>query len=133
MLIVSLSFSSCYTYKPMMSKKDANAGNVSEMIAKVTPGKKYRFTLKTGNYLYMKVIRVEEGNILGSNYVLRDMTKTERLDRGDSILVNQENIVDIRKKEISAGKTAGAFAIPLFCLYVASWISFANTINGYSK
>ena len=66
MVIVSLLFSSCYAYKPMMSKQDANAGNVTKMIAKVIPGKSYSFKLKNGNYLYMKVIRVEDGNILGN-------------------------------------------------------------------
>ena len=70
MLIVSFAFSPCTSYKSLIPAKDANAGNVTEMIAKVKPGKKYRFQLFTGNYLTMKVIRIEKENILGKNYVL---------------------------------------------------------------
>ena len=72
MLIVPFLFTACYGYGPIMPKNDANAGSVREMITKVKPGKSYRLKLKTGNYLYMKVIRVEKGNILGKNYVMVD-------------------------------------------------------------
>ncbi len=112
MLIASFLFSSCYSYKPMMSKKDANAGNVLEMAAKVTPGKSYRLKLRTGNYLYMKAIRVEEGNILGKNYVLVD-DHAHRLYKGDSIRVNQKDIVDIKKMKFSAERTTRAVIIPV--------------------
>ena len=118
MLIVSLLFSSCYSYKPLMSKKDANAENVSEIITKIIPGDVYRITLKNGKRIDMKVIRVGNGQIEGSRIPAQGDATHAVVQDGALIYKNtnetlsETDIYDVRKRKFSALKTAPLIVIP---------------------
>ena len=110
MLIVSLLFSSCYSYKPIISKKDANANNVSEKIKQITLGENYLFYLNNGFEVRMNVTELGKIEVVGKGFIM----ETKTLGKGQIPIQKLfiADIQDIKKRKLSAAKIATLVILP---------------------
>lgn len=120
-LIYLLSICSCSTFQPLTKKGQPIT---SEITTKIQAGKTYKFLLRSGQELVVRVKSVDSLCVYGT---VVDKTTYDYKDTFESMVVNTKSI---KVKKFSVIGTAAAIVIPIGLIGIAAAGAAAEGISG---
>jgi len=128
MVMLTELLSSCYTSKNLNKEKKPLT---EEFLSKLEPGKRYEFTLKTGQKQTVYVSSVDNQTISGVYLVENGKGKKTESDYSSSFKTIQENVTEIHVRKFNTVLTIAAIVVPTTLVVIIIVNAAQNLDIGY--
>jgi hypothetical protein len=116
LLIVTV-LSSCTSYRNLNKKEPVT----SDFLSNLQPNKRYKFELKSGDVMYLRIQSISDGKIIGYTFKSGEAfpSKTNRFS--DSIENMETNVSKVSKRKFNPALTILAVGTPILVWAMMNW------------
>jgi hypothetical protein len=116
-LLIITVLSSCTSYRNLNKKEPVT----SDFLSSLQPNKRYKFELKSGDVMYLRIQSISDGRISGYTFKSGDAFPSKTNQFSDSIENIERNVSKVSRRKFNPGLTVLAVGIPAAVWGMMNW------------